>query len=971
VTAIDSVLAEGLRDRYLLERELGRGGMATVYLARDLKHDRLVALKVLHPELAATLGPERFLREIKVAAGLQHPNILPMHDSGETISQLWFAMPYVEGESLRARLAREGELPVGEAVRLLRDVIDALACAHQRGVVHRDIKPDNVLLSGHHAIVADFGVAKALSAAAGDSALTSAGMAIGTPAYMAPEQAAADPHVDHRADIYAVGAMAYEMLTGQPPFTGPTPQAVLAAQLTDKPQSFAKARPSVPPALEALVLRCLEKRPADRWQSAEELLNRLETITLGEATATATSVPVRVEPGSAFSRRLRVTAAVMLVALIGAGVWSWLRSRPTPVLDADLIAVAPFDVLGEDLELWREGLVDVLARNLDGAGPLRTVSPTVVIRRWRGRADSESAAELGRRSGARLAVFGQLVGTSEDSVRISASLYDVGRGATIGEADLRGSKATIDRLADSLTVRLLRDLGRTRPIGAARLATFASASLPALKAFLQGEQEYRRSNWDSALVGYRRAVELDTAFALAYSRLGAILGWQRSAYDSLSEAYTMKAGALNHGLAPRESLLIAADSVMASLFASIPAGLEYWSRVGRLFRTVDEAAARYPDDPLVWHTVGEARAHLGFFVGASKDTWVLEPFRRAIAADSAFAPAYIHPAELGLHTGGPDSALSHVNAYLALGPTDKYADGMRLVRALLAPGSTSSPDLARWLDSASANTLSGAYLTLWRVPDSAEGATRLARLLAEGRPGEMPWSEPANGRVHLARQLLRRGHLEEARATVRDPQGLMRWQYVQAVLLGVIPPDSAALTFRRWLRDRDGLAPQALWWWAERGDTTSVRQFLTSQDSVFLGRREAFRPYYAQAAPAYLALARRDTARALELFMALPDSLCLVCAYERLARVRLLNAKGRDREAAARLEAPITQFPEALEVVWALERGRVNHRLGNRDKAIEAYSFVAQSWRRADAELQPVVAEARVALSRLTGEPRR
>ena len=158
----------------------------------------------------------------------------------------------------------------------------------------------------------------------------------------------------------------------------------------------------------------------------------------------------------------------MLLVLIGAGVWSWLRSRPTSVLDTDLIAVAPFDVLGADLELWREGLVDVLARNLDGAGPLRTVSPTVVIRRWRGRADPESAAELGRRSGARLAVFGQVVGTSGDSVRISASLYDVGRGATIGEADLRGSKATIDRLADSLTVRLLRDLGRTRPIGAAR-----------------------------------------------------------------------------------------------------------------------------------------------------------------------------------------------------------------------------------------------------------------------------------------------------------------------------------------------------------------------------------------------------------------------------------------------------------------------------------------------------------------------
>jgi serine/threonine-protein kinase len=944
--------------------------MATVYLARDLKHDRLVALKVLHPDLAAALGPERFLREIKVAAGLQHPNILPVHDSGETSSQLWFTMPYVEGESLRARLEREGELPVTEAVRLLRDVVDALACAHQHGVVHRDIKPDNVLLSGHHAMVADFGVAKALSAAAGDSALTSAGMAIGTPAYMAPEQVAADPHSDHRADIYAVGAMAYETLTGRPPFTGSTPQAVMAAQLTDTPHSLTRARPSVPRALEALVLRCLEKRPADRWQSAEELLHRLEAITLAEPTAITAAAPVKAETRPASSRGLRVPAAVILVALIGGAVWTWLRSRPTPALDADLIAVAPFDVLGQDLGLWREGLVDVLARNLDGAGPLRTVSPTVVIRRWRGRADPESAAELGRRSGARLAVFGQLVGTSGDSVRLSASLYDVDRRATIAEAELRGPKATIDRLADSMTLRLLRDLGRTRPIGAARLATFASASLPALKAFLQGEQEYRRSNWDSALIHYRRAIELDTAFALVYSRLGTILGWQRTAYDSLSNAYVMKAGALNHGLAPRESLLIAADSLMSSLTASVPAGLEYWSGVRRLFRTVDEAAARYPDDPLVWNTVGEARAHLGFFIGAS-DTWVLESFRRAIAADSKFAPAYIHPAELGLSTGGPDSALSYINAYLALGPTDKHADGMRLVRALLTPGSAHSPDLARWLDTASAAALSGAYLTFWRIPDSAEAATRLARLLAEGRPGEKPWSEPANGRAHLARQLLRRGHVQEARATIGDPQGLMRWQYLQAVLLGVVPPDSAAIIFRRWQRDGDWWGAQTLWWWAQRGDTASIRQFLTLSDSVFLGRREALRPYYTRAAPAYLALAQRDTTRALEEFMALPDSLCQVCALERLATVRLLSARGRDREAAARLEAPISQFPDALEVVWALERGRVNDRLGNRDRAIDAYSFVTKSWMHADPELQPVVAEGRAALSRLTGEPRR
>jgi serine/threonine-protein kinase len=946
--------------------------MATVYLARDLKHDRLVAIKVLKTELGGSQGAERFLREIKVVAGLQNPNILPVHDSGEAGNRLWFAMPYVEGESLRARLAREGELPVAEVVRLLRDVVDALSSAHQHGVVHRDIKPDNVLLSGHHAVVADFGVAKALSAAADDIGLTSAGMALGTPAYMAPEQAAADPHADHRADIYAVGAMAYEMLTGRAAFTGPTPQAVLAAQLTETPTAVTKIRPSVPPALEALVMRCLEKRPADRWQSAEELLQRLETVTSGDATA-ATRPAVMAERSPVISSRLRVTAAALLLALTGIGAWSVLRSRPAAALDADLIAVAPFDVLGSDLQLWREGLVDVLARNLDGAGPVRTVSPTTVIRRWRGRADPESASELGRTAGARLVVFGQMVTTSGDSVRLSASLYDVGRGATLGEADLRGPKTMIDRLADSATVRLLRDLGRSRPIGAARLATFSSASLPALKAFLQGEQQYRRSNWDSALIHYRRAIELDTSFALSYSRLGAILGWQRTAYDSLSEAYTMRAGALNRGLAPRESLMIAADSLMASLFASVPAGLEYWARLRRLFRTVDEAAARYPDDPLVWNIAGEARGHLGLSLGTvdSWDSWVLEAFNRAIELDSAFAPAYIHPVELALFLEGPTRALRYLDAYLALGPKDKHAGGMRLVRAMLAPGSTSSPALDRWLDTASANTLSGAYLTFWRVPDSAEAAIRLARLMAEGRPGEKPWSEAATGRHHLSRQLLRRGHLQEARATIGDPdEGRQRGQYLQAVLLGAIPADSAALTFRRWLRDQLGVVSHSLWWWADRGDTSFVRQVLTSQDPL-LRRPAEMRPHRAQAELAYLSLARRDTTLALEQFMALPDSLCDVCAFERLVRVRLLGAKGRDREAAALLDIPISPFPDALDVVWTLERARVNDRLGEDEKAVEAYSLVAQVWRHADAELQPVVAEARAALSRLTAEPSR
>src|SRR5690349_24929683 len=271
--------------------------MATVYAAQDVRHGRRVAIKVLHPELTATLGPERFQREIHLTAQLQHPHILPVHDSGETAGRLWYVMPFVQGESLRQRLAREGELPVAEAVRLLVEIVEALAYAHAHGVVHRDIKPDNILLSGRHALVADLGVAKAVSAAGAesaagdDAALTSTGLALGTPRYMAPEQVAADPHLDHRVDIYAVGVMAYEMLSGTRPFPGMTPQAVFAAQATMAPTPLEQLRPGIPPLLSQIVARCLAARPADRWQSADELLAQLERVRVtGEDVATPAGV---------------------------------------------------------------------------------------------------------------------------------------------------------------------------------------------------------------------------------------------------------------------------------------------------------------------------------------------------------------------------------------------------------------------------------------------------------------------------------------------------------------------------------------------------------------------------------------------------------------------------------------------------------------------------------------------------------
>ena len=326
-----------LRDRlrvalgtgYRVDRELGGGGMSRVFLTEEVRLGRRVVVKVLPPEMAAGVSVDRFEREIQLAAKLQHPHVVPLLTAGASDDLLYYIMPFIEGESLRAKLAREGELPVAEVLRILRDVLDALAYAHRNHVVHRDIKPDNVLLSEGHALVTDFGVAKAVAESTGKHALTSMGVALGTPTYMAPEQATADPHTDHRADIYAVGAMAYEMLSGRPPFAATTAQAMLAAHVTEAPEPVTKHRTTVPPALNELILKCLEKKPADRWQRADELIPHVTAMLTptGGMTPTGTQPVISSGTAAAIERAhpLRVAglfglAAVGVLAIVYAAV---------------------------------------------------------------------------------------------------------------------------------------------------------------------------------------------------------------------------------------------------------------------------------------------------------------------------------------------------------------------------------------------------------------------------------------------------------------------------------------------------------------------------------------------------------------------------------------------------------------------------------------------------------------------------
>ena len=421
MTDLRATLERTLGDLYVFERELQGGAMSRVFVAMDRQLGREVVMKVLPAEVAADLSADRFRREIQLAAKLQHPHIVPLLSSGEVNGTPYFTMPFVEGESLRARLARVGELPIPEAVKILREVASALSYAHKHGVVHRDIKPDNVMLTDEFALVTDFGVAKALSASTKPSdaqTLTGLGISLGTPAYMSPEQATADPSVDHRADIYAFGVMAYEMLTGALPFVGRTMQATLAANVMEKPEAIERKRPGIPPALGALIMRCLEKRPADRPQSAGDLLHELEAIPVALAS-----------PRKALGLRTLTfagaAAAVLLAAfIVYRGIQRNSGKADQPVGQLLSVAVLPLANVGGDAqdEYFSEGMTDELANALSKLPGLRVASRTSAYA-FKGKKDID-VGEIGRKLHVQ-AVLEGVVRRSGDRLRVGAQLTNV------------------------------------------------------------------------------------------------------------------------------------------------------------------------------------------------------------------------------------------------------------------------------------------------------------------------------------------------------------------------------------------------------------------------------------------------------------------------------------------------------------------------------------------------------------------
>lgn len=694
-------LTAALAGRYSVEGLAGEGGMATVFRATDLKHHRPVAIKVLRPELAATIGSERFLQEIELSARLQHPHIVPLYDSGDAGGILYYVMPFVEGESLRDRLNREKRVPFEEAVTLNREIASALGYAHAQGIVHRDIKPENIMLSGGHAVVADFGIARALRVAAGGSNMTGLGFAIGTPAYMSPEQATAS-EVDGRSDQYSLACVFYEMVSGQAPFSAPTVQAVLTQSLTGPRPRLSKITRSTPPEADAPVQRALAADPATRFPTVQEFATSLERSAGGGAGAVAER------------RRLR-RMAIGLPLAVAAAALGWIFFGPkkvgAPVVaGAETIAVLPFSTSGSGVELMGEGMVDLLSTNLNSVGGIHAVDPRIVLTRWKkqgvsGGADVQTALTVARSVKAQAALVGSIVATGP-RVRLSADLYGPD-GKSLARAQVDGAADSVLALVDDLSRSLVRAIWQSKePVPNLRVSGLTTGSLEAMRDYLTGEQFYRKAEWDSAAAAFQQAIDQDSTFALAHYRLAMSLGWKGGYGLPRAREASLAALRFSGKLPTRERALIAAYQLFSQ--SSLQA-----------IDSMQRYTATYPDDVEGWYLLGETQYHTRDRTGL--DPKIIEAsFDKVLAGDSTLTPALIHPLELTLAYRDSAQNARYLNLLRNNGSPDEF-ETFRAASALV--WQDKSPDtLATRLLSQHFGAAIATFTASFNEPDVASDA---------------------------------------------------------------------------------------------------------------------------------------------------------------------------------------------------------------------------------------------------------
>ena len=642
-------LQQTLGTSYAIERELGGGGMSRVFVAEETALGRKVVIKVLPPELAAAVSHERFKREIQLTAQLQHPNIVPVLTSGETNGLPYYTMPFVVGESLRARIARGDEIPINEVVKILRDVLAALAYAHENGIIHRDIKPENVLLTKYNAQVSDFGIAKALSAsAAGGGLTTSLGVALGSPAYMAPEQVVADPTIDHRADLYAVAVMAYEMLTGSRMFGDRSPQAMMAAHAVEKPEPLEKKRPSIPPVLSGLIMKTLEKQPADRPQSADEMLNVLD----GLATPSSGTQPMMPAASAVFRervfnrKRIAAVAAVLIVIVLGAVAFKSLISRHPSNQLSPRLAVLPFENGGAPADAYfADGMTEAITTRLASISGLSVIGRQSA-KRYVG--TNKTPQQIGSELGVNYLLTGSVrwdkSQPGRNVVSIRPALLRVSDGTQVwgepyeavlaGEFKLQSDVA--ERVAQALDVALL-------PHETRALATKPTNDPQAYDDYLKGRFFWNKrtaADLQRALEYFNKAIARDPGFARAYAGLAEVYVVMPS-YSDASPDSTGRAARANAAKA------IALDSTLGVPHAALGAIFRdhrQWADAEREFKL---AMKLEPGYPTTYHWYSRMLASLGRFkeaVIAAEKARALDPQSQPIVGNlgqvQAFAGDY-------------------------------------------------------------------------------------------------------------------------------------------------------------------------------------------------------------------------------------------------------------------------------------------------------------------------------------------
>ncbi len=744
-----SVAPTQLSDRYTIIRELGRGGMARVYLARDAKYDRDVAIKILNEEISQGVGAERFLREIAVAAKLTHPHIVPLLDSGATDGRLWFAMPLIEGQSLRDRLDREHQLSLAETTRITCDVAEALAYAHAHGVVHRDIKPENILLTGGSAVVSDFGLARSLEAA-GSTRLTHTGITVGTALYMSPEQAAGED-VDVRTDVYSLASTTYEMLTGEPPYVGKSVQAVIAKRFSDPIPSARRLRDTVPPALDDVLARALAKSRADRFETADEFMAAVAkaTQTSSDTVPVSASAPMSVAPASPRRRSWLLGIAAVVLVIAGAAAYGLRGVRRSTTTTGDphrprSIAVVPFTNLSQDKdqEYFSAGMTDELLNALSSIKQLR------VAARASSYAASNRTSDV-KSIGKTLNVESVLEGSVRkdgDRVRISVELVSTADGFRIWnntyEEKLSDVFSMQERIAQEIVSAVNLQLGGQRT-----LVRRPTDDVEAYQMYLRGRHAIDMRTpaaLEDATNWFRKAVDRDPLYARAWAGLADVYILQGlNFYAPPKDAYAKSEAAAKRALSLDSTLAEAHTSMATVLYLydlnldsadrefqraialdpSFP-GTHYFYALMLLGKNFDKAEAEArraqeldPLSPPVSQGIGIVR------VGAAHYRDAIEPLRAAIALD----PNYYFPhAWLSValaHAGDPAEAVAEAKRAVALNPSSPLVLSFLAEAYAITGDRKSALDLTARLDSiAHVRSVCGVYVA--RVYDRLGDADR-------------------------------------------------------------------------------------------------------------------------------------------------------------------------------------------------------------------------------------------------------